>query len=41
MGHNANLKDVDFQNGLNQQSLLDYKEENPSCSFPILENCDY
>ena len=41
MGHNANLKYVDFQNGLNQQSSLDYKEENPSCSFPILENCDY
>lgn len=41
MGHNANLKDVDFQNGLNQQSLSDYKEENPSGSFPILENCDY
>lgn len=41
MGHNANLKDVDLQKGLSQQNLLDYKEENRSGSFPILENCEY
>lgn len=35
MGHNANLKDVDFQNGQNQQGLSDYKEENQVVHSPF------